>query len=117
MAILFTRPFMRIQLITLGGLHVFGDAPELERLLSRRSRAALLIYLTIERRVSRESLTAMFWPESDGPRTRHALRQSLYHLRKILDCGDWIITRAHELVVCGDITTDAVAFNDAVERR
>lgn len=107
---------MRIQLITLGGLHVFGDAPELERLLSRRARAALLIYLTIERRVSREALTAMFWPESDGPRTRHALRQSLYHLRKTLDCGDWIVARAHELIVCGDITADAVAFSDAVER-
>jgi DNA-binding SARP family transcriptional activator len=106
---------MGVQLVTFGGLHVLGNPRELERLLSQRSRAALLIYLTIERRVSREALTAIFWPESDTENARHALRQSLYHLRKIVGGTDWIDSRAHEIVVRGEIGSDATAFSDAVE--
>jgi DNA-binding SARP family transcriptional activator len=107
---------MAVQLVTFGGLRVLDGARELERLLSQRSRAALFIYLTIERRVSREPLTAMFWPESDAENARHALRQSLYHLRKVVGGNDWIDSRAHELVVCGAVGADATAFSDAVER-
>ncbi|MGH7717511.1 MAG: AfsR/SARP family transcriptional regulator [Gemmatimonadaceae bacterium] len=80
---------MAVQLVTLGGLHAVDDAGELERLRAQHSRAALFIYLAVERRVSRESLMAMFWPESDAENARHALRQSLYHLRRTLG-GDWI---------------------------
>src|SRR5215216_2435173 len=105
---------MAIQLVTFGGLHAVDDTGELERLLGQHSRAALFIYLAIERRVSRESLTAMFWPESDAENARHALRQSLYQLRKVV--GDhWIDSRAHELVVSGDVRTDAQTFMEAIE--
>ena len=107
---------MRIQLLTLGGLQIFDDARELERPLTQRSRAALFIYLTIERRVAREALTAMFWPESDAENARHALRQSLYHVSRTFDGRDWIVSRAHELVVCDGIGSDALAFTDAMER-
>ena len=107
---------MAVQLITFGGLHVAGDAGALEGLSSQRSRAALLIYLTIERRVARESLMAMFWPESDAENAQHALRQSLYHLRRLAGGRDWIGSRAHELVLRGELGADATAFSDAVER-
>lgn len=107
---------MGVQLVTFGGLHVLDDARHLERLLSQRSRAALFIYLTIQRRVSREALTAMFWPESDAENARHALRQCLYHLRKVIGGDDWIHSRAHELIVCGAVGADATAFSEAMER-
>jgi DNA-binding SARP family transcriptional activator len=107
---------MRIQLVTLGSLRVLDGATELEPLLSQRSRAALFIYLTIERRVARDALTAMFWPESDTENARHALRQSLYHLRKVVSGRDWIDSHAYELVVRGEVGADATAFSDAVER-
>ena len=107
---------MRVQLLTLGGLRIFDHAKELERPLRQRSRAALLVYLTIERRVPREALTATFWPESEAENARHALRQSLYHLRTILGGRDWLVARAHEVVVCDGIGADAVAFTDALER-
>jgi DNA-binding SARP family transcriptional activator/TolB-like protein len=105
-----------VQLVTFGGLHVVDDAGELERLLAQRSRAALFIYLVVERRVSRESLAAMFWPESDAENARHALRQSLYHLRRAIGDREWIDSRAHELVVRDDVRADATLFTDAVER-
>ena len=104
-----------IRLITFGGLHAQGANGELERLLAQHSRAALLVYLAVERRVSRESLIATFWPESDAENARHALRQSLYQLRKVLG-GDWVESHAHELVVGADVEADAHSFTQAVER-
>jgi len=106
---------VRVQLVTFGGLHLLDDDRELDGLLSQRSRAALFVYLTIERRVSRETLTAMFWPESDAENARHALRQSLYHLRKAVGGNDWIDSRVHELIVRGAGASDASAFSDALE--
>jgi DNA-binding SARP family transcriptional activator/TolB-like protein len=106
---------MAIQLVTFGGLHAIDDSGGLDRLLGQHSRAALFIYLAVERRVARESLTAVFWPESDAENARHALRQSLYHLRKAVG-RDWIESRAHELVVTDDVRTDAHAFANALDR-
>lgn len=105
---------MAVRIVTFGGLHLLDEAREHERLLSQRSRAALLVYLTIERRVSREALTAMFWPESDAKNARHALRQSLYHLTKLMGGREWIHSRAHELVVCCDVVADASTFSDTL---
>lgn len=106
---------MAIRLTTLGGLHARRDDTELDWLLSQRLRSALFVYLAVERRVSRESLTAVFWPESDEENARHALRQSLYHLRKALGAG-WLESRAHELRVSAEVRTDAEAFSAALER-
>jgi DNA-binding SARP family transcriptional activator len=106
---------MGVQLVTLGGLSVRDGRDDPERLLSQRSRAALFIYLTVERRVSRDALTAMFWPESDAGNARHALRQSLYHLTKLMGNRDWISSHSHELVVHSELTADAISFSNAAE--
>jgi len=107
---------MEIRLVTFGGLRVFTGGEDCERLLSQRSRAALFVYLTIERRVARDALMAMFWPESDEQAARHALRQSLYHLRNALGGAEWIVARGHELVVRADVAVDATCFDDAMAR-
>ena len=101
-----------IQLVTFGGLHAVDDTGEAQRLLGQHSRAALFVYLVIERRVSREALIALFWPESDSDNARHALRQSLYQLRKAVGV-DWIESRPHELVVTGEVGCDANDFTRA----
>jgi DNA-binding SARP family transcriptional activator len=107
---------MAVRLVTFGGLQVAGDSGELDRLLSQRSRAALFIYLMVERRVLREKLTAMFWPESAAEDARHALRQSLYHLRNALGGSDWVnAARVHELVVSSESIADTATFTEAVE--
>lgn len=107
---------MAIHLVTFGGLHVVDDGGDLERLLVQHSRAALFIYLAVERRVSRESLTAVFWPESDAENARHALRQSLYQLRKAVGGSELIDSRAHELVMSHEVRVDTQAFTTALER-
>lgn len=104
---------MAIHLATLGGLSVADDCRPVERLLALRSRAALLVYVAVERRVVRESLMAMFWPESDAANARHALRQSLYHLRSAAGGVGWIDAGAHEIVARRELHVDACTFADA----
>src|SRR5690349_20070749 len=51
--------------------------------LVTRKALALLAYLVAEGGThSREKLTALFWPESDSPHGRAALRQTLAYVRQ-----------------------------------
>jgi DNA-binding SARP family transcriptional activator/Tfp pilus assembly protein PilF len=106
---------MNIRLTTLGGFRVAADGREVGSVLSQPARAALLTFLALEGQVSRDSLTTVFWPESDTERSRHALRQALYHLRGILG-HEWIESHGHELRVSPDVHVDAHAFAAALER-
>ena len=59
-----------------------------------RKALALLIYLTVEGgMVARETLTALFWPDSDESHSRTMLRSTLFYIRQILDevSDDWLI--------------------------
>ncbi|MGH7573889.1 MAG: BTAD domain-containing putative transcriptional regulator [Longimicrobiales bacterium] len=106
---------MTIRLSTFGGLRVAGEDGELDSLLGRRLRAALFVYLAVERRASRASVASIFWPERDEEQARHALRQGLYDLRKALG-GDWLDATAHEIRVGRGVRVDAHAFTQAIER-
>lgn len=60
-----------------------------------RKTLALLVYLVVEGgRQSRDTLTAMLWPESNTTQGRAALRNTLAYLRKALDDR----TAAHLLI-------------------
>jgi hypothetical protein len=74
-------------------LHVLG-APDLRApdgrrvgsVLSQPKRLGLLTYLALAPEpVTRASLVALFWPESDEARARNALSQAVFHLRRSLD--------------------------------
>lgn len=106
---------MTIRLTTLGGLRAFRDDAELDWLPAQRLRAALFVYLAVERRVSRASLLAVFWPERDEAHARQSLRQGLYHLRKLLG-DDWLDAQAQELRIGRAVHTDVHAFTAALER-
>jgi eukaryotic-like serine/threonine-protein kinase len=105
---------MSIRLYTFGGLRLARDDGPLDSLLKRRSRAALFVYLAVEREASRESLAKVFWPDSETANARHALRQSLYHLRGALG-PTAIDARAHVVRVSADVRTDTGAFAAALE--
>lgn len=88
---------------TLGGLTVYRDHSELTSLPGKPLRAAMLVYLAVERAASRETICAMLWPESPPERARHALSQMLFELRRELGT-DWV-----------DSTGDGLAMTDFVE--
>lgn len=75
------------RLKTLGGIDLRADdgTPQRE-LLAQPKRVALLTILAVEAGgyVRRDSLLALLWPDLDTDRARHALRQTVYLLRRAL---------------------------------
>ncbi len=76
-----------IELRTLGRGTVYKNGAELTGLLSQRQQFALLVYLAVEGRVTRDHLIAIFWPDREEERARHSLSQALYALRRELPEG------------------------------
>ncbi|MEO8089516.1 MAG: BTAD domain-containing putative transcriptional regulator [Gemmatimonadales bacterium] len=89
-----------IELRTLGALELRGcEAQELDALVSQPKRVALLVYLAVATPSGfhrRDSLLAIFWPESDQSHARGALRNALSFLRHHL--GEAVVaTRGDEV--------------------
>jgi DNA-binding SARP family transcriptional activator/TolB-like protein len=103
---------MLVRLTTLGAARVHSGATDLPDLPAQRLRFALLLYLGVERDVAREEVVAMFWPDRDTARGKHALRQMLYELRQVLGEA-WIDMRRDRIVVSAAV--DAVEFESAME--
>ena len=75
----------RFELRTLGSREILGpDAPALDRLRTRPKALAVLFYLALARPHGlhrRDTLSALFWPESDSERARASLRKAIFELR------------------------------------
>lgn len=107
---------MTIQLTTLGGIRVTRDGRELNELANRSSGAALLVYLAVEKRATRDTVLGMFWPESEPGAARHALRQALYRLRQSLG-QDWVESHGPELRIGPIVQTDFDIFHSLIAER
>ncbi|HWH04712.1 MAG TPA: hypothetical protein VN674_13545 [Gemmatimonadales bacterium] len=105
-----------IHLRTLGAVELTdGAGNSLDTVATQSKRFAILVYLALALPRGwhrRDSLLALFWPELDQARARHALRQALHFLRKCL--GDDVIrTRGSEDVAAGPaLCCDAAQFED-----
>jgi len=106
-------------------LHAFGDihlrnenGTLLDGIMRQTKRLALLILLacdSLNRPHRREEVISTFWPESDGPRGRNALRQALHVLRDEL--GPDIIQRneSEDLRVNrAQLSSDVDTFTQAI---
>ena len=89
-----------IRVLTLGAVSVSRDDRTLETLPLQPRRFALLVYLAVEREVTRQTLLNLFWSDQEPERGRHALRQMLYELRKVLG-DDWLDVRKDTLSITG----------------
>ena len=77
---------MSFELRTLGGLEISASGRPLTNLTSRKARA-LLVYVLVEGKpLARESLAALFWPESSQQGAAASLRVELSKLKAC--CGD-----------------------------
>jgi len=105
-----------LHLVTFGGLALESVNEAVAPRLSAQ-RLAILAVLAAEgdRRVSRERLTGLFWPDVDEERARHSLRQALYTLRQ--EVGRDVVRS--EFVLALDpsaITSDVGALRSALAR-
>lgn len=109
-----------VELRILGSLQLSAaDGRHVETLVRHPKRTALLAYLAAAQprgHHRRDTLLALFWPESDAARARAALNQALYVLRSTLGeqalvpRSDGEVGLNHELVWC-----DATAFEAALD--
>lgn len=109
------RDSPRLSLKTLGvaGLRLAGES---ELLLGPGKPLALLIFmaLTPGRRISREFLVDLLWADLEPERARNALRQALFHLRRLL--GEDALPGNEELTLTRPVDVDRDQFLDAIER-
>lgn len=78
------RPPPMIELRTFGRGAVRRAGKHLPGITGQKQRFALLAYLAVEGRASRDRLLALFWPEREEEKARHSLSQALYALRREL---------------------------------
>ena len=107
-----------LYLRTFGGLTLDNGGASLTGAGVQRSRLALLAVLAAagDRGISRESLLAIFWPESDTDQARGALKQALYVLRRDLGGPELISGNDTLILNSAVIRSDAGEFNQALER-
>ncbi|UCG76543.1 MAG: hypothetical protein JSV95_04410, partial [Gemmatimonadota bacterium] len=107
-----------IRLSLLGPLDLrAADGRQVLSVLAQPKRVALLAYLASQPGyVRRDTLLGVFWPESDEESARHALRQSLYTLRRSLGPRLLVTRGDEELAIDRDrLACDAVDFERAVQ--
>lgn len=111
-----------VRLQTLGRLDVRGSSEEsLAAVTSRPREMALLVYLATAapgafRR--RDTVLAMFWPETPEDRARHTLNQMLYELRQALGEEVLVSHGQDEIGVSAEhLQCDIMEFRRALEEK
>src|SRR5262245_48417656 len=103
-----------LELRTLGGAYVRrNDGTPLRGAVAQRRSLALLSILAAhgEAGIRREGILALLWPDADPERSRHALTQSLYHIRRAVGCEDLFVTAVANVRLNGcRITSDVGVF-------
>lgn len=108
-----------LRLHVFGTAHVRRDERPLDGAAAQRRVLALLAIVAAHGTagVSRDKLLALLWPEGDPDRSRHALTQSLYNLRRALECDDVVLVGSDVRLNPDRMTSDIGDFIAAAERR
>jgi DNA-binding SARP family transcriptional activator len=107
-----------LRLLTLGGLAIVDDAGNaLGPAASQRRLLALLSVIATARPtgVSRDKLAAIFWPDADSERGRHALTQLLYTTRRGVQCDDLFLGNSDIRLNPARISSDVEELEQALE--
>lgn len=97
-----------VRLRVLGGAALEGPDGPLTGSATQRLRVALLTVLaTADAGVSRDTLLALFWPDAEADRARHALSNAVYALRKALG-EEAIVSAGTELRLSPDLVASDV---------
>jgi DNA-binding SARP family transcriptional activator len=108
-----------LRLTTFGGVclrRLEGDPAALaeDRAVPRRGLALLVLLAAApEAGVSRDSIVAYLWPESDDEHARNALRQTLFTLRRDLGLPDLLVGAAGLTLNPAALTSDIREFEHA----
>lgn len=112
-----------LRLRTFGGLSIERSADEgggspTSTATAARRRLAFLAVLGASgpRGMPRDKLLALFWPESDSDKARHALDQTLYSLKRDLGAESLVLGREELAINPAAMTSDVEDFKAALAR-
>src|SRR2546422_3691673 len=96
-----------LQLLTLGAPLLLTQAGEQVRFRTRK-HFALLIRLAVEagRRLTRDYLMDLLWPDVAAPRARHSVAQALTVLKEKIGRDHLVVQRASIALVAGAVQVD-----------
>lgn len=103
------EPEMDIKLLGPPEIEVDGAPVDFDT----RKAVAVLAYLVVEQKASRETLTGLFWSESPPDRARATLRRTLSSIRKGM--GPHAIDADRYEVRLGDVGSDIHRFHAAMD--
>ncbi len=100
-----------LRISTFGGCFLERDGARLDGLSGQRKGLALFAVLAADAGgMTRESLSALLWPESDDERARTSLRQLVHALRTQLAEPDLLLPSAELRLNPAIITSDVAEF-------
>jgi len=112
-----------LRLRTFGGLSIERSADEgggspTSTATAARRRLAFLAVLAASgpRGMPRDKLLALFWPESDNDKARHALDQTIYSLKRDLGAESLVLGREELAINPVAMTSDVEDFKAALAR-
>ena len=107
-----------LRLTTLGGVALADERGPLGGRLVQRRRLALLARIAAagQQGVSRDSLAALLWPDSNEERARHTLRQWLSLLRRELEAESLLVGAEELRLNPRVITSDLGELREALGR-
>jgi DNA-binding SARP family transcriptional activator len=105
---------MDVRLTTLGAPGVVVNGEESLPLAGKPLPLCLLVFLGLEREVTRDRLQGLFWPDSPPDRARRALTQTLHDLKKELGEA-WLESRGQLVKATSRLWVDALEFESLAE--
>jgi DNA-binding SARP family transcriptional activator/TolB-like protein len=110
---------MTLRLRTLGSVYLTRDDQLLSGAASQRRLLAILTVLAAvgERGISRDKLLALLWAEGEPDKSRHALTQSLYHIRKALGVERIFLSGSDLRLNPDALASDIADFQQAIRNR
>jgi DNA-binding SARP family transcriptional activator/TolB-like protein len=106
---------MTLRLHTFGRVHLTRNGEVMSGAAGQRRLLAILSILAAagERGVTRDKLLSLLWADGDPEKSRHALTQSLYHIRKVLGVDRLFLGTADVRLDFTEITADVFDFQRA----
>ena len=109
---------MTLRLHTFGRVHLTRNGEVISGAAGQRRLLAILSILAAagERGVTRDKLLSLLWADGDPEKSRHALTQSLYHIRKVLGVDRLFLGTADVRLDFNEITADVLDFQHATSQ-
>lgn len=107
---------MTLRLHTFGSVYLSRDGEILSGAAGQRRLLAILSILATvgDRGISRDKLLSLLWSDGEPEKSRHALTQSLYHIRKALNVEKLFLSGADVRLNPGVLSSDVADFQRAI---